>query len=533
MVVTKTNLLFLILTLWILQKANAQTCGNCKSRPSIAFFDLDIQVPQPELKGEQTKGWLEWKQLFWLSRHMNANLFQNNKNCIKFVQPSSNDDDLLIIGDIYTNLPSAKRNISQFGNYFITGFVKQSGNNYIMHVELQSSCNRKTVASAEVPFSLSSILQNSESIAQQAAAKLSPLIDKIKNFELEERKQNPGFAIAASNIDLIKITAVKTKLLAGQQTEIKLELKDCDGIALPGKEIIFTEDIIAGLKVPGTVGGIVSPAKVITDANGFAKANFKLTATTGKPAIINAHALTQTPVNCQSALIGSAQVDALPAYKVTVSYIKTAKTDFNMDSDEDGVVFKAGEQKSEEVAYSFSLLYYPEAIPKEGEQIMIIPQFEDHPENDHPNKGKSVVLFNEGYSEYNIIANDLALVRSPVGAPSVKTEPQRQRYFSTKPQPPMASFLFANNNLVFFSAGVEFPEQEEGLNPVSSSFGIEKDNKKYFPLAPKKISDPNSPYKWLYEFEYRNEEGYSKEGKVFSTGRKEIESATILIWKSF
>ena len=101
---------------------------------------------------------------------------------------------------------------------------------------------------------------------------------------------------------------------------------------------------------------------------------------------------------------------------------------------------------------------------------MIIPQFEDHPENDHPNKGKSVVLFNEGYSEYNIIANDLALVRSPVGAPSVKTEPQRQRYFSTKPQPPMASFLFANNNLVFFSAGVEFPEQEEGLNPVSSSY---------------------------------------------------------------
>src|SRR5687768_16846025 len=203
---------------------NAQTCGNCKSRPSVAFFDLDVQVPQPELKGEQTQGWLEWKQLFWLSRHMNSDLFQNNKNCIKFVQPSSNDDDLLIIGDIYTNLPAANRNISQFGNYFITGYVKQSGNNYIMHVELQSSCNRKTVASADVPFLLSSILQKSESIAKQAALKLSPLAEKIKNFELEERKQNSGFAIAGSNIDLIKITAVKTKLLSGQQTEIKLEL---------------------------------------------------------------------------------------------------------------------------------------------------------------------------------------------------------------------------------------------------------------------------------------------------------------------
>jgi hypothetical protein len=232
-------------------------------------------------------------------------------------------------------------------------------------------------------------------------------------------------------------------------------------------------------------------------------------------------------------LIGSTQVDALPAYKVTVTYFKTARTDFNMDSDEDGVVFKAGEQKNEEVAYSYSLLYYPDAIPKNDEQIMIVPQFEDHADNQMPKKGKSVVLFNEGYSEYNIIAQDLSLVKSPFGAPAEKKAPEKKSYFSTKPEPPVTSFLFSNNNLVFFSGGVEFPEQEEGVNPVSSSFGIEKDNKKYFPLAPKKISDPNSPYKWLYEFEYHNEDGYSKEGKVFSTGRKEIESATIQIWKSF
>lgn len=112
-------------------------------------------------------------------------------------------------------------------------------------------------------------------------------------------------------------------------------------------------------------------------------------------------------------------------------------------------------------------------------------------------------------------------------------ELKTQRYFSAKPLPPSVSFMIINNELVFFSGGVEFPEVEDGLNPVSSSFGIEKDNKKYFPLKPKKVTDPTSPYKWVYEFQYQKNDGYSNQGKVFSGVRKEVETATIQIWKTF
>ena len=87
--------------------------------------------------------------------------------------------------------------------------------------------------------------------------------------------------------------------------------------------------------------------------------------------------------------------------------------------------------------------------------------------------------------------------------------------------------------MIYFSGGVEFPEVEDGLSPVGSSFGIEKDNEKYFPVKPKKVNDPNSPYKWVYEFEYKNEEGYSQQGEVFKQGSKEVETAIVQIWKSF
>ena len=510
----------------------AQQCGNCKTTPSVALYDLDVQVPQPELKGEKTQGWLEWQELFALAKHAHANLYKTNVGCVRFTQPVSNDDDILIVGATYTNLPAANKDVSQYGDYLITGSVKKSGSGYIMRIELQTSCSRKTLASADVSFQLSAESSNTMSVANQAAAKLSPVIEKIKKFELEERSQNQNFAIAA-DIDLIKITPAKTKLTAGQQTEFTLELKDCDGVALAGREIVFTESNTGGGKMPGTTGGIVTPDKVVTDAGGKAKANFKMTATAGNPAIINAHTVTQTPQNCQGVLFGDAQIDAMPAYKIVVSYNKTSSTDLNANINEDGVVMKGGDQRRDQVSYSFSLLHYPLALPKDGEQIMIIPQFEDDMEYQKSKGGKTIVLHNEGYSESMVTGTPLELVQSPFGAPPSGGKAERQNYFSASPLPPAVSLLFKNNELVFFSGGVEFPEQEEGLNPVNSSFGIEKDHKDYFPVKPKKVTDPNSVYKWVYEFQYRNVDGISKEGKTFSYGSKEGEGAVVQIWKSF
>src|SRR5687768_2133873 len=76
-------------------QTKAQQCGNCNLNPIVALYDFDIQVEEPKLKGEATQGWLEWMELFWLARHANEYLFQNSKDCIRFMMgpdQDANDD---------------------------------------------------------------------------------------------------------------------------------------------------------------------------------------------------------------------------------------------------------------------------------------------------------------------------------------------------------------------------------------------------------------------------------------------------------
>ena len=265
----------------------AQQCGSCKQTPSLANYDLDVQVPQPQLKGEKTQGWNEWLQLFWLNKHAQAALFQNNKDCIRFTQPSDSrissesfetkegvevtplveESQQISVGETYTNLaPSG--DVSRFGNYITTGYVKKSSDGYVMHMEIQTACSRKTVAAADVPFQLSASGENSINIGQHAAAQLSPLADKIKQFELKERQENKKAALDGGLEDAITIKPKKRNLVAAEQTEIEITMKDCDGEPLAKREIVFTKATLNGMPISaGTTGGTVTPSTVTTDAS--------------------------------------------------------------------------------------------------------------------------------------------------------------------------------------------------------------------------------------------------------------------------
>ncbi len=199
--------------LFLCQKSEAQQCGNCKSTPSVASYDFHIQVTEPE---EDAKDLESWKQLFWLAKHANAFLFQNNKSCIQFIQPPSvvrtdesfvnkegvevpnlvSPGEIMKLGNTIANLP-APGNVA-YGDYITTGNVKRSGNGYVLHLEIQNTCTRKVVTSADVSFQLSSDSKYIEGIAQQAAAKLTPVIDKIKEFELRERTERKDFALGGN-----------------------------------------------------------------------------------------------------------------------------------------------------------------------------------------------------------------------------------------------------------------------------------------------------------------------------------------------
>jgi hypothetical protein len=97
---------------------------------------------------------------------------------------------------------------------------------------------------------------------------------------------------------------------------------------------------------------------------------------------------------------------------------------------------------------------------------------------------------------------------------------------------PVIFMQFKNNELVFFSCGMEFPLDAKGKQPISGEFGIEINNPKYFPLKPIKITDPNSVYKWLYILEYKSYDN-SYSGDVKNYIKDEREKATIKIYSTF
>jgi hypothetical protein len=77
-------------------------------------------------------------------------------------------NETLLIGQTHTML-AASGNVSEFGDYLLTGFVKNSGSQGLLHLELQTACTRKTVVASEVPFQLSSESNYIIGIAHMAA----------------------------------------------------------------------------------------------------------------------------------------------------------------------------------------------------------------------------------------------------------------------------------------------------------------------------------------------------------------------------
>ena len=360
---------------------SAQQCGNCRSTPSVALYDLDVQVPQPALNGSDSSGWLEWLQLFWINKHLQSAIFNSNKNCIKFTQPNdaglskgSGEEQIIKVGITYTNLPSSG-DLSRYGNYIYTGSITGSGYQYQLKIYIQASCSRKTIISIDHPFTISASSQNTIQIAQQVAAQLSTLGEKIEQFELNERKENKSLSLASASWgEPIKITPLKKTLKAGESTSFTIELKDCDGVPLSGRDILFSESSFAGFKIYGTMGGTVSPSKVTTDASGMAKATFTLKPG-AKEAVINVHSPGKDVKGCESIFIGNAYINITRIYKGYVKY-SFDQTDICNKENHSGVTSSISKWNiSFKVDYTsmFHSKIEDESISNDGEGSGLIP----------------------------------------------------------------------------------------------------------------------------------------------------------------
>ena len=496
----------------------AQQCGNCKQTPSVANYDLDVQVPQPELKGEKTEGWHEWLQLFWLNKHAQSALFQNNKNCIRFTQPSDSrisnesfetkdgievpslieESDQIKGGETYTNLPPSG-DVSRFGDYITTGYVKQAGDGYVMHIEIQTACSRKTVAAADVPFQFSASGQNSINIGQQGAAQLSPLADKIKQFELKERNENKRVALEGGIEDAIAIKPKKRNLMQGEQTEIEITMKDCDGEPLTNREIVFTKGTLNGMPISaGTAGGTVTPSTVTTDAAGKAKANFKMGS--GKSAIINAHHIYTSPFGCENVKLGNAPIGGTPGggtpipIKVELSYIQN-ETRTIKRATMPGIKIKGGNETEQYIMFHDAVIYhYPSASDiKKGYLVMA--------ENGEPDpNSKTEYILESGYYDFTKKVEDAQIMGmvdniEMVQAEEKGSEKKIEGYASLQHHSEILFFLGDANEPASFMWNVQYPASGEdiaggGASIIKGEEGVQ--------WIVNKIIDPKSPYKTEY-----------------------------------
>jgi len=303
-----------------------QECNNCDSYPKLIAFGFDVQVPEPGKEDSTENLWPQWKALFRLADHVSSKIKAANQNCVGVVLPppvDTGDVQMMSVGgETFVNLPSNPNiasDLSVYGNYLMTGNIQKSGEGYLMHIEIQTSCSRKIVAAVDVPFQLSTLAGNVNSVAQQAVAQISPLHEKIRKFEIEERQRDKSLSLLSVNFEPIKITAVKPTLKPGESTEFTIELKDCDGKPIANREILFSQSSFGGLKIHGTLGGSVSPLKLITDANGVAKGRFTLKAG-AKEAIINAHSPGKDVRGCNSIFVGDAAINIKRTYSGYVRY---------------------------------------------------------------------------------------------------------------------------------------------------------------------------------------------------------------------
>lgn len=164
---------------------------------------MDIQLPPPTIEGIDSTSYNQWYKLFYLLGFVEKE-FSKAENCA-YIIPGVDGVEVKLPEKVPMYLPAET---FEYG-YLITSFVKPSGNNLLLHVILQTSCNRKTVAEAEVVFQPSEDEAYLQGIVQQAVQKLMPLAEKIKQFEINERNRTKDYALRGNVGENIIIKPVK------------------------------------------------------------------------------------------------------------------------------------------------------------------------------------------------------------------------------------------------------------------------------------------------------------------------------------
>ena len=498
----KVFILFALSFIVCQHKLFAQSCKTCNRQITVCHYDFFVVEKQPE-KPEDV---LAWQQLFWLAKFSQSYIFDNNKNCVRFIDPvasSAYGNRTLVVGITAPALPSSK--VSRNIDYIIVGGVVAMGNEYLLSIQLQTSCTQKTIAKSEVRFHSSSDPEYTKAIAEQAAAGISPLAEKINAYAEQKRKEDRNTAFGGWGSESISVVPKTTKLASGQETEVEITLKDCDGMPLANREVDFGKGAVEGFDIKGTSGGTLTPMKVTTDGNGKAKAKFKMGAV--KTAFIRAHYIFNRPSGCQDAMIGSCPIGGIPV-RVTVFYETSQQQSF--DPGMWTPLIKGDRTRETFTRSHVTDMYFFPKDPKSPYLVLTVPEAK---------AGESIYEMDLGDFSYKgtfpsvsmSIDNGPISVHQQLSRDSVVTNSGSSK---NGRRSDITFFLGSEIDPMYFSIDFhcanEDDENEVGTGPFPSDITVSKiDYNTKFTI--RKITDPKSPYKTEYRIEMLRDPGSLKE----------------------
>jgi hypothetical protein len=310
-VMRKKTIFGILIYFFLVQPSQAQYCSSCMYKPKVVIYDLDVQVPKPDAEGELKN----WNQLSQLSEFIRNYFSINDRTCATFIHPLSFQSETTNLGN---------ENLCRRADYFITGTIRQEGKGYQLRLELQTSCSKKLVQSAELSLDASADSGYLHGIARQVCSRMMPLGEKISSYAIKLRKEDQNTALSDFALNTISLQLKEENLKEGEETEIEISLTDCDGTVLANRKLNFSSEIVDGKTIAGTTGGTITPEQVTTNAFGKAKVKFKMGE---KSAVIKAHCVYNKPCGGIGVMRGTKRVsNNLRVVNVSIMWEKHEQT---------------------------------------------------------------------------------------------------------------------------------------------------------------------------------------------------------------
>jgi hypothetical protein len=350
--------LFVLLSACLLSlevAAQAGTCTQGCASTTVLLFDFAVNADTAAMSPAAKQ------RLFYIAPALRKRL-TSRPSCLEFLDGNEvKQPEDIFSGGGTPNVNVQESGAYHLGEHLITGTITGTGPSFAVAVNVETSVSRKIIKRIQVAVDGN----NWAAAAETIDAALGSLENCIKDYETRERATNmkvafgPPFTRGADAKQLLEVKPKKSRLQMGEETEVEITLKDCDGYPLKNRTVSFTGEMYDSLWRSGTYGGTVTPSKVITDDQGKAIVKFKAGKQYSYAGIV-AHYCFEQPCGRKDVISGSAPIDMqLKPYRVIACYTATLKTTVDFHSNTSEYTESRNSNSLSKVQYMVEFYYAP------------------------------------------------------------------------------------------------------------------------------------------------------------------------------